>query len=249
MNARDGRLAAAVLGAAAAATWVAPEACAATRSGLADGELWRLWSGHLVHASPNHFAFDVPLTAVLVARTRAWRYLFVAPPLLTLAVFAARADLASYVGLSGLLHGLTWIAAASIARDATGWRRVGAAVIAAGTLGKVLVEVLLRESLVAWGVPATGIVAFEAHALGCLLALPVVIGASGRLSVRFDAGPRTSGRHRMRTSRVDLPSRDARRSRRLARADRPPPELRPSPEEDSRWTALTSSRRSSPARL
>ena len=160
---------------AALATWLEPERWVAAPDAIAGGEVWRLWTGHWVHASWNHFALDAGLCALFVLLTRAGWYLLIAPPLVTLGVFAWRPELTSYLGLSGLLHGLALLAVATIAREERGVRRYAALAIGGVTLAKVGVEAWLRTPLFPYGIPEAGTVVFEAHALGAFLALPFVV--------------------------------------------------------------------------
>jgi len=76
------------------------------------GELWRLATGSLVHATAGHLVRDVGLLVIVgAAYERTLRrgfgvligLLLVGPPI---AVFCADPDLRCYYGLSGLTHGL-----------------------------------------------------------------------------------------------------------------------------------------------
>ena len=81
------------------------------RDALADGELWRLWTGHWVHFSASHLFWNL---AVLVAagtwleRVRPGaliRHAMVVPPLIGLAILAGETGLKTYGGLSALATG------------------------------------------------------------------------------------------------------------------------------------------------
>lgn len=83
------------------------------RSAIAEGELWRLITAHFVHLNWPHFALNAMgllLVCFLVsARFNAVQWLLIA--LLTMAgidlgFWLLEPQLAWYVGLSGLLHGL-----------------------------------------------------------------------------------------------------------------------------------------------
>jgi rhomboid family GlyGly-CTERM serine protease len=75
---------------------------------LAHGELWRLWSGHLVHFGAAHLRGDLLAFLVWAAlleresRRALARILFVAAPLLSLAILLCHPSLEQYRGLSGL---------------------------------------------------------------------------------------------------------------------------------------------------
>ncbi|MDQ5977950.1 MAG: hypothetical protein QG602_922 [Verrucomicrobiota bacterium] len=78
------------------------------RDALADGEVWRLWTGHWVHFSPSHRLWNL---AVLLG-TGAWlervrpglllRHTLFAAPFISLAILATEPGLQTYGGLSGL---------------------------------------------------------------------------------------------------------------------------------------------------
>jgi rhomboid family GlyGly-CTERM serine protease len=83
------------------------------RSAIADGEIWRLVSGHLVHMNWSHFLLNgvgLLLVWMLVGQnmtTRRWLLIIVVTIAGTdLGFWFLDADLQWYVGLSGLLHGL-----------------------------------------------------------------------------------------------------------------------------------------------
>ena len=99
---------------AAALHW--PELAAALlldRPAVAQGQWWRLWSGHLLHLDLSHALLNLGALAVILML--AWRQrmlaelavaALVAMPLLSLALLWLDPQLDWYAGLSGLLHGL-----------------------------------------------------------------------------------------------------------------------------------------------
>lgn len=107
-------LLAVALTSAAALHW--PELAAALlldRPAVAQGQWWRLWSGHLLHLDLSHALLN--LVALAVILMLAWRRpmlaelavaALVAMPLLSLALLWLDPRLDWYAGLSGLLHGL-----------------------------------------------------------------------------------------------------------------------------------------------
>lgn len=83
------------------------------RSGIADGELWRLVSGHLVHLGWPHLILNVAglLLVWLLAgdqyTLRQWIVVLLGSLLgVSSGLWYLDADLEWYVGLSGVLHGL-----------------------------------------------------------------------------------------------------------------------------------------------
>ena len=76
------------------------------------GEVWRLWTGHWVHFTPTHAAWNLGVLLVVGAwleRVRPGllvRFTLIAAPLLALAVLAFEPALVAYGGLSGLATAL-----------------------------------------------------------------------------------------------------------------------------------------------
>ena len=171
------------------ATFLWPEAFLLTREGLADGEVWRLWSGHLVHAGSAHLALDCGAALVLLTLVRPWRYLLLGAPLLSLAILAVRPDLESYCGLSGLLHGWTILAAALLARDrGLGTWRVAAGLLVVAVTAKAAYEAAFDVSLFttdeSMGVPTIR----EAHLLGAITGLLALAGRALRAPRALNPG-------------------------------------------------------------
>ncbi len=155
----------------------APEAWLYDRAAIADGELWRLVTGHLVHSDAVHLAWN--LGAFLILGALAEMRLGLRPiPLVGLLLGAVLAidlwlwwlepGLARYCGLSGLLNGL--LAAIAIGL----WRRTGSALfllLLAGDIAKIALEAsmggaLLPTSGALWGsVPGAHLAGLAAGAL------------------------------------------------------------------------------------
>jgi rhomboid family GlyGly-CTERM serine protease len=83
-----------------------------SRSAIADGHYWRLWTGHFVHFGWPHFIADAGLLLLLgctLGRERpraAWPALTALPVLISLVLFWADPQLDRYAGLSALNLGL-----------------------------------------------------------------------------------------------------------------------------------------------
>ncbi len=84
-----------------------------SREAIADGQLWRLASGHLVHMNLWHTLLNLSGFLLcwfffpdLLTRRRLWIWLLVSIPLVSAAFWFIDTDLEGYVGLSGILHGL-----------------------------------------------------------------------------------------------------------------------------------------------
>jgi rhomboid family GlyGly-CTERM serine protease len=83
------------------------------RLAIADGEYWRLLSGHFSHLGPEHLLLNIAglvLVWLLVGRqytTPQWTFVTVfSLVIITLGFWYVDPNLIWYVGLSGLLHGL-----------------------------------------------------------------------------------------------------------------------------------------------
>ncbi len=78
------------------------------RDALADGELWRLWTGHWVHLSASHLLWNLGVLVIAGAgldRLRPgllWRHTLIVAPFLSCAILVLEPGLQSYGGLSGL---------------------------------------------------------------------------------------------------------------------------------------------------
>lgn len=157
----------------------APAGLLFDRAALADGEVWRLLTGHLIHSDRAHLAWNlaglVPLGALLELRAgcHGWRYL----GLLAIGTLVVDAwlwwlepDLALYCGLSGLLNSLFAALAVSL------WRETQHPVFLlalAGDLAKIAVEVANGSTLLAttsWAaVPGTHLAGLAAGLVFALL--------------------------------------------------------------------------------
>ncbi|MGI9273204.1 MAG: rhombosortase [Woeseiaceae bacterium] len=83
------------------------------RIAIADGELWRLLSGHLVHLGWSHFAMNAVglmlICYLVAARFRDRDWLIITATVIAgidLGFWFLEPQLSWYVGLSGVLHGL-----------------------------------------------------------------------------------------------------------------------------------------------
>lgn len=125
------------------------------RTELASGQLWRLWTGHLVHFGWQHLAADLAVLLasgmwieILAPRTTRWLFLL-APPAISTLLFVADPKLAFYGGLSGVAVGvLVLLALVQLHRDRASPRWFWPAVLAVVTI-KICVEGVSAAPLVA----------------------------------------------------------------------------------------------------
>lgn len=86
------------------------------REAIADGQIWRVFTGHFVHLNLSHAllnATGILLLAVVLARDIPLRYwwtlIALAPFVISLGLWLRQPQLVSYVGFSGVLHGLLYL--------------------------------------------------------------------------------------------------------------------------------------------
>ena len=125
------------------------------RAGLVSGQLWRLWTGHLVHFGWRHLAADLAvfLGAGLWLEAFAPRtirgFLALAPAAISGLLFVADPQLTFYGGLSGLAVGvLVLLALVQLRRDRAAPRWFWPAVLALVVL-KVALEAFSTAPLLA----------------------------------------------------------------------------------------------------
>lgn len=124
------------------------------RVDLAAGQLWRLWSGHLVHFGWRHLLADLAVFAIAgawieqIAPYTTRVFLAVAPVLISALLYLADPQLAFYGGLSGLAVGLlVLLGLVQLRHDAAAPRWLWPAALAI-VAGKVLLEAFTNTPLV-----------------------------------------------------------------------------------------------------
>lgn len=151
---------------------VPAEAVYFERQAIAQGELWRLLSGHFVHLNWSHFALNMAGLFMLwlffrhYQRQVDWLRAILLIALLCSAGLYADGQLASYVGFSGVLHGLFVLGALYERRRylLSGWVLLGL------LLGKLVWE-QWQGALPGSEALSGGRVAVNAHLYGALAGL------------------------------------------------------------------------------
>ena len=145
-------------------------ACAWDRAAIADGEVWRLVSGHFVHLSWSHLFLNLAglaLIAWIVGGAWPWQgWLLVSLACLAsigTGLWILNPELAWYVGLSGLLHGL--LAAGLVAGIR---RREAESAVLAVLVGAKLVWEQLAGPLPGSEGASGGAVIVDAHLYGAV---------------------------------------------------------------------------------
>ncbi len=171
------------------------------RAAVVHGEIWRLWTGHLVHASRDHLIFDVGAACLFFialgqpARA-AFHFAWLAPAI-GFVLLAALPGLDVYYGLSSILHAWAVAGAGEVWLREHGTRSHLAAAFGLGTIAKAAWETWTASPTCSGGLDMGGPVIFAAHLVGAMAGLVLVaarIRASRRdlaLSYRRDPlGPR-----------------------------------------------------------
>uniref|UniRef100_UPI004048AC12 rhombosortase n=1 Tax=Rheinheimera sp. TaxID=1869214 RepID=UPI004048AC12 len=159
------------------------------RDAIGQGQLWRLLTGHLLHSNNWHLLMNLAglLLAMLLhshyyrAVSLCWQWGLCAL-LIAVALYFYSADIAIYVGLSGLLHSMLTLGAL---RDiqlkmTTGWL--------------LLAGLLIKVSLEQWQGPDAQLaqlidasVAIDAHLYGVIAGL--AIGLAAAIIQRYNTKP------------------------------------------------------------
>lgn len=190
---------------AAIAVFAAPGASirlSADRAAIAAGEVWRLWTGHLVHSSFSHLAWNVSALVALgflferdLGRVF-WKLVAFSCALVGAGSLVLQPALDSYIGLSGMLNSI-WVGGALVcARRSHGVLRKAYLICVLAGLAKIAIEGFGGVSIFTDPAKLGGLPVPIAHALGCL---------GGWLSIR---GGRS--RNRPQRERETLEPADAR---------------------------------------
>jgi len=167
----------------------APELLEFDRHALLAGEIWRLWTGHLVHYSWRQTLVDgaVALVAGLIAvRAYGLRRLLatmaLAAPFISVALLLAAPDCLYYRGSSGLAVMLSVMAGASLWPRAGNVARLALAVMTLSLAAKIAAEALLIAQ--GWSDMPTDVrISWQAHLLGA------IAGGVAAWRFRLGAGP------------------------------------------------------------
>lgn len=159
----------------ALALWPEPmlDFLAYQRHAVLAGEIWRLWTAHLVHFSPSHALADAivllamgALAEPVVGVRRMLLALAIGAPLISLGLLWGASAMLEYRGASGMA------VMAAVVAGAVMWREGGAWKVAIAVAGSTFLVKMVAEA--AGGavridiLPAGVSVAWQAHLLGAL---------------------------------------------------------------------------------
>ena len=183
----------AVFAAPGASTWLS-----ADRSAIGAGEVWRLWTGHLVHGSFSHLAWNVSALVALgflferdLGRVF-WKLVAFSCALIGVGSLVLQPALVTYIGLSGMLNSI-WVGGALVgARRSRGVLRNAYLTCVLAGLTKIAIEGFGGVSIFTDPAKLGGLPVPIAHALGCLAGWVSVGNADSRGQSSKDVEP-TSG--------------------------------------------------------
>lgn len=157
------------------------------RHAILAGEIWRLWTGHLVHYSARHALIDgvTALVAGAIALPAlGWRRLCLtltlAMPVISAGLLLIAPDCLYYRGASGIAVLLVVLAARVLWPRADPIARGALLLLAVALLGKIAAEALGYAA--PWSdLPADVRVVWQAHLLGAVLALTIKLSPSHKV--------------------------------------------------------------------
>lgn len=161
------------------------------RSAILGGEVWRLWTGHLVHYSAQHALIDLAtalVAAIIAAQSfgarRVLAALALGAPFISLGLLLAAPQCLYYRGASGLAVLLAVMAGAGLWRRADDTRAAGPRLVqpVLGVLAAALAAKIGAEAIglsPGWSdLPGDVVVAWQAHLLGAVAGAAAVVACS-----------------------------------------------------------------------
>lgn len=148
------------------------------RQALLGGQIWRLWTAHLVHYTPRHALIDgaVLLLAGLIAArrlgaARVATALALGAPFISLGLLLAVPGCGAYRGASGLAVMLAVLAGATLWPGAGRWSRTVLALLPLALAAKIANEALgaVQSPIQGWtNLPPDVAICWQAHLLGAV---------------------------------------------------------------------------------
>lgn len=159
------------------------------RHAILAGEIWRLWTGHLIHYSARHALFDYATAlaaGAVVLPVLGWRRLCLdlalAAPLIGIGLLLTAPQCLHYRGASGIAVLLLVLAARALWPRAGVLARGALTALGCALLGKIAAEACGHAA--PWsGLPDDVRVAWQAHLLGAMAALAISVSPSHEVRV------------------------------------------------------------------
>lgn len=158
------------------------------RAAIADGELWRLLTGNLVHLSDAHLALDLSafLIAGAIIEQRGYRHFTTlcvsAAALIGIAIYLFEPALQFYGGLSGVVTAAVVYLCLQGITEQGSWRWLCAAMLA-GMAAKLWIELVSGKSLLMFVGSGNFVPVPLSHLTGAIVA--VILFALLRLPANF----------------------------------------------------------------
>jgi rhomboid family GlyGly-CTERM serine protease len=146
------------------------------RLALADGQVWRLWTAHLVHFPGWHAPIDIAALCIvagvaerLLGARRCWVAFVLGAPLISLGLFLLVPEMAEYRGSSAIAYLLCAAIALALWRSQPGQRPL--IVLVGMVVGIKLLLDAFAPAAIPSSLPMEVRVAWQAHVLGALVAV------------------------------------------------------------------------------
>ncbi len=148
---------------------------------ISGAEVWRLWTGHWVHFSSTHLAWDVGALLLVssqlnrASRQSLWLLVACGAPAMSLALLELRPEMAAFGGLSGIATGAVTLWAIELLRRQGSARVVG--IMVSGLLVAKLGWDWVSTTPLVVALSDTGIRSEPlAHLLGIVAACAITVG-------------------------------------------------------------------------
>ena len=119
------------------------------RQQILSGDIWRIWTSHLVHTNNSHFVLNITAAVIIyftfltgIKLGELLLYSFVFATLISVTLWNIYPNIVWYNGLSGLLHALVAYFSIRLASDEDKVFWAGLAIV----WGKVLIETIRAQS-------------------------------------------------------------------------------------------------------
>lgn len=179
------------------------------REAVLNGQLWRLFSAHLVHFTPTHLATDLLVFAIAgwIIECKGlgyyWTLYLVTALMISLSLLLIYPSMSSYGGLSGIASGTLYYCALYGIREA-GYRRVISGVLIAVLPVKAIADIYTVVAIL----DASGQQAFVpmplSHIVGILTALVFHLAISRKRANPAFRGALTAGKMNERADYAGL---------------------------------------------
>jgi rhomboid family GlyGly-CTERM serine protease len=151
------------------------------REAIFNGELWRLWTAHVVHFSWQHAVSDAlvlfaatTLAGRLASPRMIWCLLAIGAPAISLGLLLAAPEMSEYRGASGLAMMMSVLCGGLLWPAASDGFRLLLAVAGCGLAAKLVAEAM-GVSISLAGLPSGVAVSWQAHAFGACCAVTAIL--------------------------------------------------------------------------